>query len=113
MKSTSILTIFALATTAILPISVLAQVPTATEYAEEQCGNGGYQALGYPSYQDCFDFAVDFYYWHLEAGGGGSDGGGGSGGGSGGGKSGTWIPGIPGYGGEPGCPSRIKCNETE
>jgi hypothetical protein len=74
-----------------LPTAASADIPDVNTYAEQQCGAGRWADLGYPSYDECYAYAVDYYY--LQVGGGGGNGGGSSGGGSGG----TFIGDIPGY----------------
>lgn len=71
----------------------------ATQYAAEQCGNGYWAVLEYPSYDECYMFAVQYYFQQT-----------GRGGGSGGG--GMTSPGdIPGYVPGQGCgATRIPCN---
>jgi hypothetical protein len=104
MKATLIVTGLALAMAVNLSAPAAAQnIPDAPSYAEQQCGNGGYQVRGYPSYDSCYWAAISYYYQQT---GGGGDGGGGGGGGSGG----TFIGDIPGYSGERGCASRL-CND--
>jgi len=106
MRKTSILVAFALATTAITPTPVFAQSSGAHEYAEAQCGNGGYVDRGYISYEECYEAAVQYYYLITSGGGGGGGGGTDAGGGGGG----TWIPDL---GGVRGCASRLKCYDIE
>lgn len=79
-----------------------ADYPDAYSYADEQCGNGGYQLKGYPSYSSCYSAAIAYYYQQT---GGGGDGYGG--GGPGGGGGGTFIGDVPGYTGGEGCASRF------
>jgi len=106
MKATSILAALALATTAIAPTPAFAQ-SSAHEYAEAQCGNGGYAERGYLSYEECYEAAVQYYYDYTSGGGGGGGGGGTDPIGGGGG---TWIPDL---GGVRGCASRLKCYDIE
>jgi len=54
-----------------------------SDYAVQQCGNGGWEQKEYPTYEDCYTAAIQFY---LEQTGGGGGGGGG-----------TWIPSLPGW----------------
>lgn len=105
MRAVSILTGLALATAVIAPTSASAQSTGAHEYAEAQCGNGRYAALGYVSYEECYEAAVYYYQWQVENGGGGGGGGGGD---TGGGGGGTWIPDLPGKVVR-GCASRLPC----
>ncbi|WP_295224005.1 hypothetical protein [uncultured Brevundimonas sp.] len=60
-----------------------AKASGASDYAVEQCGNGAWEDLGYPSYEDCYTRAVQFYFEQS--------------GGGGGGGGGTWIPDLPGW----------------
>ncbi|MNH76559.1 hypothetical protein D3C73_288340 [compost metagenome] len=69
----------------VLPTSATAKSPAA-DYAAAQCGNGGYAQKEYPSYEECYTFAIQYYYQQT-----------GSGPGGGGGGGGTWIPDIPGW----------------
>jgi hypothetical protein len=96
----------ALAMAANVPSPAFAQIPSREEYAEQQCGNGRAAAKGYRSYEQCYDFALDYYFYAA----GGGDGGGGGGGSTGGGGGGTFIGDIPGYtgnDGNPPCNSRL------
>jgi hypothetical protein len=58
------------------------------EYAAEQCGNNNWAVLQYPTYQDCHNFAV--YYYYLQVPGG----------------RGTFFADLPGYS-SGGCGSRL------
>lgn len=71
----------------------------ASQYATEQCGNGYWEVLDYPSYDACYSFAVQYYFLQTEGGGGGRGGG-------------MTSPGdIPGYVPGRGCgATRIPCN---
>lgn len=72
----------------------------ASQYAAEQCGNGYWAVLQYPSYEECYMFAVQYYF---------QQGGGGGVGGSGGGVDPRHLP---QYNAETSCDGgRIKCND--
>lgn len=63
-----------------VPTSASASGPA--DYAVEQCGNGGWEELQYPTYGECYTAAVQFYFEQTGRGGGGG---------------GTWIPSLPGW----------------
>ena len=108
MKVVLTITGLVLAMAASMPVPAHADIPDAPSYADEQCGNGGYQLKGYPSYSSCYSAAIAYYYQQVGGGGGGD---GGYGGGTGGG-GGTFIGDIPGYTGGEGCASRL-CDDGE
>jgi len=63
------------------------------EYAAAQCSWPGWWNLGYPSYQECHDYAVYYYYTQVPGG------------------RGTFLGDVPGYMGGGGCGSRL-CGDT-
>lgn len=69
----------------VAPTAATARAPAA-DYAIAQCGNGGWEQKQYPTYEECYTFAVQYYFEQT-----------GSGGGGGGGGGGTWIPSLPGW----------------
>lgn len=89
---------FAAASSLVVPTAAIARSP-ATDYAVAQCGNGGWEQLQYPSYEECYMFAVQYYFQQT--------GGGGSGGGAGGSGS-SVLPGLPTWSGCEG--TRLPCN---
>lgn len=77
-----------------LPSSAIAHdIDLSEDYAYYQCGASRWMDLGYSSYQDCYNFAV--YYYYLQVPGG----------------RGTFLGDLPGYTGQPGCGSRL-CGDT-
>lgn len=69
-----------------------------SEYAVEQCGNGGWEQKQYPTYEECYMAAVQYY---IEQGFGG--------GGGGGGITVPWE--VPGWTPGSGCgATRLPCN---
>lgn len=83
----------------VAPTAATARAPAA-DYAVAQCGNGGWEQKQYPSYEECYAFAIQFY-WEQTGSGGGAVGGGG-----------MTSPGdIPGYVPGSGCgATRLPCN---
>lgn len=77
-----------------------AKASGASDYAIEQCGNGWWEELQYPTYEACYTAAVQFYFQQT--------GGGGSGGGTGAG--GAVLPGLPTWSGCEG--TRLPCNPS-
>lgn len=71
----------------------------ASQYAAKQCGNGYWAVLEYQSYDECYMFAVQYYFQQTGSGGGASGGG-------------MTSPGdIPGYVPGQGCgATRLPCN---
>jgi hypothetical protein len=99
------LTIGVGAVSLIAPTVANARTPTAAEYAVSQCGNGGWEQKEYPSYDECYMFAIQYYFQQTGNGPGGG----------GGGSTGTWIPDLlpkfsPGHWGW-GCgATHLPCN---
>lgn len=87
----------AAASSLVMPTAATARSP-ATDYAVAQCGNGWWEQLQYPSYEDCYTFAVQYHFQQT--------------GGGGGGGGGMTSPGdIPGYVPGSGCgATHFPCN---
>ena len=101
MKHISFSIALALASVMTLPTAASADIPDPYTYADQQCGAGGWEAKGYPSYEECYAYAIDYYYLQVGGGGGGGE--------SGGGSGSTFIGDIPGYepdGNTGGCKTR-------
>ncbi|WP_143276010.1 hypothetical protein [Brevundimonas diminuta] len=98
MMAVASLAAVAAASSLVAPTAASAKT-SAGQFAAEQCGNGYWAVLEYPSYDECYAFAVQYYIQQTR-------GGGGSGGG------GMTSPGdIPGYVPGQGCgATRIPCN---
>lgn len=95
---------FAGAGSLVAPTTAKASGPS--DYAVEQCGNGGWEELQYPTYEACYTAAVQFYFEQTGGGGSGS----GSSGGGGTGAGGSVIPGLPTWSGCEG--TRLPCNPS-
>lgn len=72
------LAVVAGASSLVVPTAATARSP-ATDYAVAQCGNGGWEQKEYPSYQECYTFAIQYYFQQTGSGPGGGGGAGGGG----------------------------------
>ncbi len=96
-KLAAIASLAAIAGAGSLVAPTTAKASGPSTYAVEQCGNGGWEQKQFPTYEECYTAAVQFY---LEW-----SGGGGSGGAS------TVVPRLPTW--NPCQGTRISCNPSD
>jgi hypothetical protein len=95
-KMMAIVSLAALAGAASLVAPTTAKASGPSTYAVEQCGNGWWEELQYPTYEACYMAAVQFYI--EQTGGAGSSGG-------------SVVPGLPTW--HPCQGTRIACNPSD